>query len=313
MARHPSLSERLSKTVKVFFNGASRRNTRSRGTRLGHPPAAQHKAASTKTPPKKPTRIADKSAQVNQNKAVRNGSFWSSLFWVRPWLLVIALWLTFVLMIVIALAGLSNPGREIVLDPVDSAIVGQPLSTPDTAAVSRLIPRDETRLPRRDPAATLPPVEAERAMPVWPLLVMVVACAGGCMLMSNQGLLAPESRRGRRRVVVSQTGLRPVANSRPGRSLSKRQQRRSKQRRLAAQRPASQVMTFRPGQRLRNTSPQSRPIESKSVSFAVSSHDQTPTSVTVVPDNESSSLDWKEGSLAHRLDVRQTRSIRSFL
>jgi hypothetical protein len=262
--------------------------------------------------------------KVTKSKSLKLGKFWSNLFWVRPWLLVIALWLTFVLMIAIALVGLSNPGREMVLEPVESGIVGQPLSAPDAAAVSRLIPRDEVNLTQHDPAATLPPFAAERSMPAWPLLVMVVACAGGCMLMSNQGLLSSESRRGRRRMVLSQKegsqmGTRP-ANPRPAvnrsaRSMGKRQ-RRAKQRRLASQRPASQVMTIRHGQKLRNTSLQPRPMASKPVSFAVNGNNaslEKAPSVTVVPDSETSPLDWKEGSLAHKLDVRQTRSIRSFL
>ncbi|MEO0459165.1 MAG: hypothetical protein AAF152_21675, partial [Cyanobacteria bacterium P01_A01_bin.114] len=35
--------------------------------------------------------------------------------------------------------------------------------------------------------------------------------------------------------------------------------------------------------------------------------------ITVVPANEDHPLDWQAGSLAHRLDVRQKRSLNSFL
>ncbi|NEQ52152.1 MAG: hypothetical protein F6K11_18760 [Leptolyngbya sp. SIO3F4] len=235
------------------------------------------------------------------------GAFWSDLFLVRPWLLVGGLWLTFVLMIAISLIGLSSPGRELVLEPVSSSIAGQPLSGPDVAAASRLALQDDKLvLTQRDPAATLPGVP-EQSMPVWPLLVMVVACASGCMLMSRPGLLMSNVRRGRRRMSVVQAEPRSVAKPNPVRS-------RRKQRRLNAHRPASQVMAFRTGQRhkIYHTPPQPISKVSKAVSFAVSD-ESSARSVTVVPDEQASPLDWKEGSLAHKLDVRQTRSINSFL
>lgn len=320
MARHPMLSERLSKTVTVFFKGASRRVSRSRSKLSRHRSASvKPKAGSSKLSTPKIDRSAKDKANTSPEKSSKAPgkssklrTFWSNLFWVRPWLLVMALWLTFIVMIAIALTGLSSPGREMVLDPVDNSLVGHPLSAPDAAAASRLVPSDNAVLPQRDPAATLPPA-AQRSMPAWPLLLMVVACAGGCMLMSNQGLLASsDSRRGRRRGANVQPTTPRTVGQRAVRSTSKRNRRT---RRLTGQRPASQVMAFRPGKRLRNTTPKRRPMASKPVSFAVNDHDkdEPAPSVTVVPDNETSPLDWKEGSLAHKLDVRQTRSIRSFL
>ena len=225
--------------------------------------------------------------------------------------LVVALWLTFVLMIAIALAGLSNPGREMALAPITSSTVGQPLSAPDAAAVSRLGTQNELELTQHDPAATLPGA-AEKSMPAWPLLLMVTACAGGCLMVSRQGLLTAEPRRGRRRAVTTTPPSSVVRSGNPVRSTGKRH-RRAKHRRLASQRPASQVMAFdSSGQKLRHTPPQpQKQSVSKSVSFAV--NNEVPPSVAVVPDNETSPLDWKEGSLAHKLDVRQNRSINSFL
>ncbi len=260
--------------------------------------------------------------------ADKKSSFWSDLIWVRPWLLVGGLWLTFVVLIAVSLAGLSSPGREMVLAPVSSSIDGQPLSAPDAAAASRLVLPDDEQivLTQRDPAATLPGAP-EKSMPAWPLLVMVAACAGGCMLMSNQGLLVAEPRRARRRGAEKPVAYRAVRASRPttsrpvgGRSVSRptgsrpvgARKRRAKNRRLGAQRPVSQVMAFRSGQqKIHHTPVQNAPRATKPVSFAVSHGANTP--VTVVPENESSALDWKEGSLAHRLDVRQSRSINSFL
>lgn len=310
MARQPLVSEQLLKKVKILFKRTSRRVSPGR--------RAQRIAgvvSSSPTKKAKPTRIkssvtkpVSKSKQVSadsKGSSAKSGAFWSNLVWVRPWLLVVALWLTFILMIAIALAGLSSPGREMVLEPVNSSLVGQPLSTPDAAAVSRLIPRDAGVSARHDPAAILPGT-TEQSMPAWPLLVMVAACAGGCMLMSQQSVLTSESRRGRRRAPQPsgprKMAARPVV-ARPG----KRQRR--KQRRFGGKRPA--VLGLRVGHKVRPTPIRADSgISSQPAAFKVKAE---ATSVTVVPDQETSPLDWKEGSLAHQLDVRQTRSVNSFL
>ena len=321
MARHPILSEQLSKQFLGLFKRAPKRVAPSRNRRMNSRPLAvkfQSKKKQTASKPSKPTKVSTDQAsnpQSHSGKSLKPGTVLLNLFWVRPWLLVIALWLTFVLMIAIALAGLSNPGREMVMAPVSSSIVGQPLSAPDAAAVSRLNTQNERVITQHDPAATLPGA-AEKSMPAWPLLLMVAACAGGCMMMSRQGVSEPQ--RGRRRVAVTpRSGVRSnnIRPDSPVRSVGKRH-RRAKHRRLGAQRPASQVMTFNSsGQTLHHTPTQQPPTVSKSVSFAVNGEvaPSTSSSVSIVPDDESSPLDWKEGSLAHKLDVRQTRSINSFL
>ena len=319
MARHPILSEQLSKQFLGLFKRAPKRVAPSRNRRMNSRPLAvkfQAKKKQTAVKPSKPPKVSTDQASTPQSqsgKSLKPGTVLLNLFWVRPWLLVIALWLTFVLMIAISLAGLSNPGREMVMAPVSSSIVGQPLSAPDAAAVSRLNTQNERVLTQNDPAATLPGA-AEQSMPAWPLLLMVAACAGGCMMMSRQGVSEPQ--RGRRRAIVTpRSGVRSnIRPDSPVRSVSKRH-RRAKHRRLGSQRPASQVMSFNSsGQTLHHTPPQQPPAVSKSVSFAVGeSAPSTSSSVSIVPDDESSPLDWKEGSLAHKLDVRQTRSINSFL
>ncbi|MEM9482487.1 MAG: hypothetical protein AAGA83_02230 [Cyanobacteria bacterium P01_F01_bin.116] len=311
------MSEQLSKGLKRLFNRTSRRASSSRSRRVNS--ASANSSTKLKSKTAEPAPVSPQAAHSSTDKAaaprqkvVKSRSFWSNLLWVRPWLLVVALWLTFVLMIAIALAGLSNPGREMVLEPVTGSIAGQPLSAPDAAAFSRLSPADkEIVLTQRDPAATLPE-ETKKNMPAWPLLLMVVACAGGCMMLSHQGILVDGPRRRRAAPANLSLSHRPVVRS--VRPTSKRHRRR-KHRRLSPQQPDSQVMAFRSGQKIRHTSPQQRQSTTKPVSFALSndiSATASPT-VSVVPENETSHLDWKEGSLAHKLDVRQTRSIRSFL
>lgn len=346
MSEHPTVSKQLVKRFKGLFKRASRRGGAVRRRKSNS--AVMFQAAQTQASAPQSPRL-DAADQADQNNTSSNtskkskdntskkyaadgtgtktrakvaaskadgktapkaGGFWSDLFLVRPWLLVGGLWLTFVLMIAIALAGLSNPGREMTLNPVSSSIAGQPLSAPDVAAASRLPARDGIALAQRDPAATLPPDTAGRT--AWALLVLVVVCAGGCMLMSQTSLLTNEARRGRRRAVVGESP-RP----RPVRASGGRQRR---SRRISSHRPAAQVMAFRTGGKIRHTPLQQTPTVSKTrwskprskpVSFAVTN--QSATQVTVVPEGETSPLDWQDGSLAHKLDVRQTRSINSFL
>ena len=314
MARHPILFKQLSKRLAELFKNSAGRVSRSR-TRRGVRSAAKLKVANEKpSVPKAPKALKNK-AKVSQGQSLKQSRFWSNLFWVRPWLLVVALWLMFVLMIAIALTGLSNPGREMALEPVESSIVGQPLSAPDAAAVSRLTPRDQGVLAQRDPAATLPGA-VEQSMPTWPLLVMVAACAGGCMLMSSQGVLTPESRRGRRRGVINAQKASPGPRPVGPRSVRLRSVRtgsgKRRARRNAQRSAATPVMAIRsPGQKQpRPASLQPEQIRSQPVT---SNNGEAASAVTVVPDTETSPLDWKEGSLAHKLDVRQTRSIDSFL
>lgn len=329
MSEHPILSKQLSKRVSGLFKRSARRSrparakkradseklktaqTPSLSSQASRPSAIDKTGKASKTGKTGKTGKTDR-ADKNKNKKTQTAKskaastpskFWSDLIWVRPWLLVGSLWLTFMLMIAIALAGLSNPGKERVLAPVSTSITGQPLSAPDAAAAARLADRDGLAQAQRDPAATLPPGSVEQTMPAWPLLVMVMACAGGCMLMSRHEALTQASRRGRRRAagVPSKPRPKPVAGSR-----SKRRARR-----LGAERPGAQVMAFRTGQKIRHTRHQPKPVAAKPVSFAVPK--ETATQVTVVPEAETSPLDWKEGSLAHKLDVRQKRSINSFL
>ena len=302
MAKQPSLTEQMSQGVQGFFKGASRRLAPARRRRVSHSrrpaerPVSQIKTAKKQQQPT----AADTKTRTKRKAVARIGTFWTDLFLVRPWLLVGALWLTFIAMIAIALVGLSNPGREMALEPPISSIAGQPLSAPDAAAVSRLALRDDDIvLSQHDPAATLPG-SPEQSMPTWPLLVLVTACAGGCMLMSRPGILMGDSRRGRRRTVTHENTRVP---------LSRPVHRKRRNRRLNGYRPASQVMAFRSDNKIHHSASQPSPHGGKSVSFAV----EPPRPVTVIPEGEASPLDWKEDSLAHKLDVRQKRSINSFL
>ena len=314
MARHPILSKRLFKRIRTLFKRTPRRSASKRKAHMASAaasssPIKQDKSVRVKPPSVPDSAYASADRVAAARKLAKPGTFWSNLFWVRPWLLVVALWLTFILMIAIALAGLSSPGREMALDPIDNSLLGQPLSTPDAAAVSRLIPGDAGVSTQRDPAATLPGA-TEQSMPAWPLLVMVAACAGGCMLMSHQGVLTPEPRRGRRRGGVMHQVAAAAPRQVPTRLVARPGKRqRRKQRRLGTRRSAAQVLGLRTVRKVRPAA--GSVISAKPTAYVIKA--EAAPSVTVVPEKETSPLDWKEGSLAHKLDVRQTRSINSFL
>ncbi|MEM6251852.1 MAG: hypothetical protein AAF821_02920 [Cyanobacteria bacterium P01_D01_bin.156] len=316
MARHPILAKRFSQRLQALFGRSLRRLVRfqaSKQTRRGQKVHLSRDEASIPSSESERESFVKAEGASSEGKAKSNrGRFWVNLFWVHPWLLVGGLWLTFLAMIVIAIIGLSSPGRELVLEPPISSRAEQPLSAPDAAAAARLSHTNGSkRFSRRDPAAIAPGNTAAKNMPTWPLLIMVLACAGGCMLMSHHGLSVnnTESRRNQRRGMLNASSKQRLG-ARKTIGTSGKQRRRH--RRLAAQRPSSQVMAFRTGQKLQYTDPQPSTVASQSVSFAI--NDSEPAkSVTVISADESSPLDWPEGSLAHKLDVRQKRSINSFL
>lgn len=249
---------------------------------------------------------------------VTAGSGWSELVLVRPWLLVGGLWLTSIAMIAIAISGLTSPGKPTDPKPVTSALTSKNLvlSGPDVAAASRLNASADSP---QDPAVT-PSSVSQDDMPTWPLLAMVVACAGGCVMMTKQSQSETGRRRTRRSEVATVSAKAGMAPPAKARSLSRQQRRAERKRRLAAHQPSSQVMVVKSGQPIERTNrpaPRQKPLAP--VSFNVestvssSSAEVSKVSATVIPAHESSPLDWSEGSLAHKLDLRRSRSLNSLM
>ena len=115
------LSEQLANRLKKLFKRSSERVTRSRRVdRAGSKSPAKPKASAQ---PSASAHSAVKSVQTakSEGRSTDRSGLWSELFLVRPWLLVGGLWLTSVMMIAIALAGLSNPGREKIREGLSSS------------------------------------------------------------------------------------------------------------------------------------------------------------------------------------------------
>lgn len=266
-----------------------------------------------------------------------------NLLLVRPWLLVGGFWVVLMVTSAIALGGLRDPGKSTAQEPISTTSAAEELTiAPDAAASSRLTESIDTEV-RLDPAASLQG-EAPQPMPVWPLWIMVLACAGGCFMMSRQGVPAPSLRKSRSRKsspssTASSTqptpkGLAKLKRSGKARkskssdtrrrsARSKASARKTTAKRLKPQYPSSQVMAIQNTQDIRQVKPtqakaistvQSLPDQSsKAQSPAIVSFNMKPTPIAVVPSEETLPLDWQEGSLAHRLDVRQKRSLNSLL
>ncbi|MEO1591936.1 MAG: hypothetical protein AAFU71_11675 [Cyanobacteria bacterium J06632_22] len=154
---------------------------------------------------------------------------------------------------------------------------------------------------------------------MWSLWVMVGACAAGCIVLSRPGLITfgtPERRRPSR---SGNAGGRLARATQPSQVSQHKAAAQERNARPQAQHPAlkphypqGQVMAVsNPGviQQVTPTRAQ-QSAASKLVSFDVS---PAQPDVSVIPAHEDHALDWQEGSLAHKLDVRQNRSLKSFL
>ncbi|MEO0541264.1 MAG: hypothetical protein AAFZ80_10420 [Cyanobacteria bacterium P01_A01_bin.105] len=241
---------------------------------------------------------------------------------VRPWILVCGFWLLLVGTSALALSGLADPGKPAVSEAPTSGEVQplQPLGVaPDTAVTSRLSESPIALNGGRTPDPAVQP------LPMWSLWVMVGACAAGCIVLSRPGLITFGTPDQRRRPLRSRPlGSRPprsrktegksdrsaALTARPRAQLGQGYPAPHQRPQLNPNYPQGQVMAVSNQGAIRQVTPThaAQPTPTKLVSFDVG-----PAKVSVIPDHESHALDWKEGSLAHKLDVRQNRPLKSFL
>ncbi|MEO1403784.1 MAG: hypothetical protein AAFV72_21405 [Cyanobacteria bacterium J06635_1] len=239
---------------------------------------------------------------------------------VRPWVLVGGFWLMLIMLSALALGGLKDPGKELAEPtPVPETVE----STAGAAVTTRL--QDTAETPQTDPAATSV-TPTEQSMPTWPLWALVAVCAGGCLAMSRPAVAVARRNRSRRRATPNSRAValqnkrlnyRRAEKSRAEKSRAEKSRLGKKRKRLKPQQPSAQVMSIRPGSSIqRVAAPTRKPVvapNSKGEAPKGVSFDVKQPVITVVPANENHPLDWQEGSLAHKLDVRQKRSLNSFL
>ncbi|WOD37784.1 hypothetical protein [Nodosilinea sp. E11] len=244
-----------------------------------------------------------------RDPAVISGLFWARLLTYRPLFLLGGLWLVLVCVSAIAYHGLmfNEPVKDM---PVREAPIT--VATPQSLASASEVEPIEVE-----------PLEAEpqfSGVMAWGLISLLGLCGFGCFVLTQQ---IKASARPKRKKVRP----RPVAQApTPARPPHPK--------RLAPYSPQRDGVVV-PGFRIVETPselppaaptappPKPRPIpqaQRRSVSRPqpVNPPPKPATAVqpyapAVVPEGTDLALDWSEGSVAHALDVRQRRSLSSFM
>lgn len=242
---------------------------------------------------------------AERSHPVKRG-FWVNLFLSQPLLMLGGMWMLFVLIAVLAFGGLLDPGLKDLpkLTPMEqSRVLENKRSAAKESTDQDTQPADPTDIqptPAPKPNATDNSLEVNGAsqrpgpsIPIWSLAALVLTCAVGCRVI-NHYLNAPPSP-----PVKNRRQPQPIKPSRPTfRSL--------KRLKPYVAPTATSLQTTGKIQRL--------PEPATNVNSPnPSSADAKPVVTTVVPPTESNPLDWPDGSLAHQLDLRQQKSLSSWL
>ncbi len=224
-----------------------------------------------------------------------------------PLFLLGGIWLISVLIAVSAFGGLMDPGVD-----RSSQVTAPPTQQPSKSQNSKPSPSaTDTDAPAGSAAASSTSAIAATAqssaaeLPGWSLLFLVGTCAAGCFVLSRllqrpvSKSTAPQPRRSQRQPTPPKP---PVPAAGPKR-LKPFSVPLPETQPLAA--PAQPSPQFTPPTQIAQSAP----------AQAAAGPSTYPASsvVTVLPEQEDHPLDWPEGSLAHQLDMRQQRSLSSFL
>ncbi|MDJ0704552.1 MAG: hypothetical protein QNJ46_14815 [Leptolyngbyaceae cyanobacterium MO_188.B28] len=231
--------------------------------------------------------------------------FWLSLFLAQPLLMVGGMWMLLVLIAVIAFGGLLNPEIKPLprMNPLEQARLSRIQRSASTEADQE---RQLSHLAENELRSTDDPKVADSllvdaneenndsgpSIPVWSLATLALICASGCWVI-DKVLNAPPSapvKKLRQPQPVKSNGLTP---------------RTLKLKPYLASTPSSSQPEGKM-QRLPGQTPNAHPTASPPP-------DSDSVVPSVVPPTEVSSLDWPDGSLAHQLDLRQQKSLSSWL
>jgi hypothetical protein len=272
-----------------------------------------------------PARRPPEPFSAGQSPADRTSLFWSRLHTYRPLFLLGGLWFTLVCVSAIAYRGLMF-NEPVQTAPPPEALLTTPAPLPTVLeSLPEVTPADLASLPEVTPADLESPtavITTEESaaqfslVTLWGLLSLVGLCAFGCFVITQQ-------------IKASARPAKPK-KVRP-RPLVKAPTAQSPQR-LSPYSPQRDGM-IAPGVRVLETPamprpatppsdppnrPQARPmprpqptvqaLPAAPVSAAAESHIPA-----VVVDTADLPLDWAEGSVAHALDMRQRRSLSSFM
>lgn len=279
--------------------------------------------------PQQPLRTSPQPFSEVNAPTLTSDRFWVRLLTYRPLFLLGGLWLVLVCVSAIAYQGLmfnepledtaqaEAPLTVVNTLPQTSPSVDSSSSTDSSTSTQAAAPADQTA--------------QSGSMTLWALLSLVGLCSFGCLALTQQirASTRPAKRKKPRPRLATKTsitvrsaqpkrltpyspqrdgvvvpGVRPIADSAPRRSPQplpmRPQPSRDESRSVAALQP----------QRGAKARPQAnRPVQPQGPATAPvpSRHP------AVVPREADLSLDWPEGSVAHALDVRQRRSLSSFM
>ncbi|MDB9528903.1 hypothetical protein PN498_23120 [Oscillatoria sp. CS-180] len=172
-------------------------------------------------------------------------------------------------------------------------------------------PSEEAPTEPENATATPPP--AETGFSGWTLVALVGTCAVGCWLVSAQ----VKSSASRSRYKAKKSAQKPakkrvlISPNQPSATPSRRSQTTASSSSPKPLPPYDPTQPLMVPQQEREVPPQKTP--SSTVSSRANNNTTPPTPVAVVSEDAHHRLDWPEDSLVNTADVRQRRSLSSFL
>ena len=228
--------------------------------------------------------------------------FWLKLATYRPLLVVGGFWVVLLAIAIVVYGRLTSSGAQHRSEsrapyPHEQAQFGQGAS-PAPAAVAPIATDGSSRAgpatAEPQPAATLAP----KTVPIWSLGLMVALCAGGCFTLSQQLSAArrPAQRQRRRQPSPVAAAVPKKSRSRSTPATAPNSRPKAAPKRMQPYRPISDAPGYAP------SPPTAAPQQSPSA-----------VPVTVMPEGSANRLDWPQDSLINTMDVRQRRSVSSWL
>ncbi|MBE9159685.1 hypothetical protein IQ265_23025 [Nodosilinea sp. LEGE 06152] len=276
---------------------------------------------------KQPLRTPPAPFSEAQDPTVTSGLFWARLLAYRPLFLLGGLWLALVCVSAIAYHGLMFN------EPIEDATYSEaPLTVAEALPPSLPTAADTADAAPADATAPGPVTSAPVAL--WALFSLVGLCGFGCFVLTQQ------IRASARPTKHKKTRPRPVVKAPAPHPQPKRLAPYSPQRdgvvvpghRIVeaaapplpvpsplvspqppvAPRPPSPAVA-RPVANRPQADPRPKPLENRSIPPTLPVASLPSHNPAVVPNEADLALDWPEGSVAHALDVRQRRSLSSFM
>ncbi len=255
-----------------------------------------------------------------QDPALTSGLFWVRLLAYRPLFLLGGLWLALVCVSAIAYHGLmaNEPAPDVAHRDAPIAIAAplpqdlEPVTAPDAGD-------------KEPPNIELASAETPQlgTVTLWGLLSLVGLCAFGCFALTQQIKASSRPKRKKPRPVAKAAPARPSHPKRLTPYLPERDGVLVLGARAvdaAAIPQAATPAAFRPVKSASHPAAAQRLVPSavaqtwpQPIPARLATSQAQSLTPAVVPESADLPLDWSEGSVAHALDMRQRRSLSSFM